>query len=102
MVAKRTMIAAARHHGEGAADILFQTLILCCALQPTRVSGLHSCRSLQFATAQHETLVEKRSAYSRTATLLWRFAPGTPPPEKVHSFVDQLADCASILRSDIL
>jgi hypothetical protein len=58
MVANRTMIAAARHHGEGAADILFQTLILCCALQPTRVLGLHSCRSLQYATAQHETLVE--------------------------------------------
>ena len=101
MVANRTMIAAARHQGEGAADILFQTLILCCALQPTRVLGLHSCRSLQFATAQHETLVEKRSAYSRTATLCGVCARDTPQ-EKVHSFVDQLADCASILRSDIL
>jgi hypothetical protein len=101
MVANRTMIAAARHHGEGAADILFQTLILCCALQQQES---WDC-----------TLAAACSSRRLSMKLLWRkgqpiperppyvaFAPGTPPPEKVHSFVDQLADCASILRSDIL
>jgi len=65
--------------------------------------GIALLPQLAVRDAQHETLVEVFKGQPIPERPLYvAFAPGTPPPEKVHSFVDQLVDCASILRSDIL